>query len=375
MSQTTQKLLGWLSTRLNLTEVFSLLTSYGLFYTELDPRKPLAEALEEALEKPVPSYSRWPRVLGLVVLVLLAVEILTGGLLALYYLPTPQSAHASVATILRDVDFGALIYQTHFWGAQMLIAVLILRLVRFFLQRVYRRPRELVWVFGVLLLLVSLHADLTGRFLPWTTSSYWSTVRAIEVLATVPVISNGMLFFIGTGGSFISDVALIRSYILHIAVLPLLALALVYFHFSTVRRIGLSGEEKTTSIPGRRAVRAHLASLAIIFVLLLGVLMTFAVLAPLPFESKADPFSTPSGIGPPWYLLAPFGLLEMTAGFLPRWIVGLAMLMATVAAVALPFLHRPRPEEAGGRRPLVWAAAAIIVVSWVLLTLYGASVA
>ncbi len=375
MSQTTTRLLEWLSRRLNLTEVFSLLTSYGLFYTELDPRKRLSEALEEALDKPVPSYSRWPRVLGLIVLVLLAVEIITGGLLALYYLPTPQSAHASVATILRDVSFGALIYQTHFWGAQMLIAVLILRLVRFFLQRVYRRPRELVWVFGVLLLLVSLHADLTGRFLPWTTSSYWSTVRAIEVLATVPVISNGMLFFIGTGGSFISDVALIRSYILHIAVLPLLALALVYFHFSTVRRIGLSGEEKTTGIPGRRALRAHLATMAIIFVLLLGVLMTFAVLVPVPFESKADPFSTPPGIDPPWYLLAPFGLLEMTAGFLPRWIVGLAMLAAAIATVALPFLHRPRPEEAERRRPLVWVVAALMVVLWVLLTLYGAQAA
>lgn len=375
MSQTTRRLLEWLSMRLNLSEVFSLLTSYGLFYTELDPNKPLPEALEEALDKPVPSYSQWPRVLGLIVLVLLAVEILTGGLLALYYLPTPQSAHASVATILRDVDFGALVHQTHFWGAQMLIAVLILRLGRFFLQRVYRRPRELVWVFGILLLLVSLQADLIGRFLPWTTSSYWSTVRAIEVLATIPVVSNAMLFFIGTGGSFLSEVALIRGYILHIAVLPVLAIALIYFHFSTVRRIGLSGEKSAIGIPGRKAMRAHLASMAIIFVLLLGVLITLAVLAPIPFESKADPFSTPAGIDPPWYLLAPFGLLEMTVGFLPRWIVGLGMLVVLAALVALPFLRRSRPEETEHRRPLVWAVAAVIAVLWVLLTLYGARVA
>ncbi len=376
MSQTTKRLLEWLSTRLNLSEIFSLLTSYGLFYAELDPRKPLPEALEEALDKPLPSYSRWPRILGLIVLVLLAVEILTGVLLALYYLPTPQSAHASVATILREVDFGSLIHQAHFWGAQMLIAVLVLRLSRFFLQRVYCRPRELVWVFGVLLLLVSLHADLTGRFLPWTISAYWSTVRALEVLATVPLVSNAMQFFLGTGGSFLSEVALIRGYILHIAILPWLALALIYFHFSTVRRVGLSGDKETTNLSGRRALRAHFASLAIIFVLLLGILISLAVLAPIPFESKADPFSTPPGIHPPWYLLAPFGLLEMTSGVLPRWLVGLAMLVAVTALVALPFLRRSGPEEAEPRRTPVWTVvAAIIAVLWVLLTVYGARVA
>lgn len=368
-------MLDWLSARLNLSEVFSLLTSYGLFYTELDPRKPLEEALEEALEKPAPSYSTWPRVLGLIVLVLIAVEILTGGLLALYYLPTPQSAHASVGVILQDVDFGALIHQTHFWGAQMLIAVLLLRLGRFFLQRVYRRPRELVWVFAALLLLVSLQADLTGRFLPWTTSSYWSSVRAIEVLSTIPVVSSMMLFFIGTGGAFLSDVALIRGYILHIVILPLLAIALIYFHFSTVRRVGLSGAKTTSGLPGRRAFRAHLASLAIIFVLLLGMLITLAVLAPVPFEIKADPFSTPPGIHPPWYLLAPFGFLEMTADFLPRWVVGLIMLGAITALVGLPFLRRVPDDEDRKRGPLAWALTAALLALWIALTLYGARMA
>ncbi|MFQ5527545.1 MAG: cytochrome b N-terminal domain-containing protein [Thermoanaerobaculia bacterium] len=374
MSRTARQMLEWLSTRLNLTEIFSLLTSYGLFYSEVDSRKPLPEALEEALNKPIPSYSRWPRVLGLIVLVLLAVEILTGSLLALYYLPTPQSAHASMATILQDVDFGALIHQTHFWGAQMLIAVLILRLGRFFVQRIYRRPRELVWVFGFLLLLVSLQADLTGRLLPWTTSSYWSTVRGIEVLATIPMIGNLMLFLIGTTGSFLSEVALIRGYFLHIAALPALATALIYFHFSTVRRIGLSGVEDTRRVPGRLVLRAHFASIAMIFVLLLGALITLAVLAPLPFEGRADPFSTPPGIDPPWYLLAPFGLLELTAGIVPRWAIGLAMLLALVALTALPFLGRSRPEDTR-RLPLTWALAAAIVVVWLVLTLYGARVA
>ena len=82
------------------------------------------------------------------VVVLIGLEILTGSLLALYYLPTPEAAHASLGTILRDVTIGGLVHQIHFWGAQVLLAVLLVRLVRFLLQGVYRPPRELVWVFA-----------------------------------------------------------------------------------------------------------------------------------------------------------------------------------------------------------------------------------
>ena len=101
--------LDWLSRRLNLTEIFSLLTSYGLFHAELDSSKPLRQALAEAADKPAPSYARWPRVLGLMVMVLIGLEILTGSLLALYYLPTPETAHASLGTLLimRQAPKGA----------------------------------------------------------------------------------------------------------------------------------------------------------------------------------------------------------------------------------------------------------------------------
>lgn len=177
-----RRALDWLSERLNLTEIFSLLTSYGLFYAELDNRKPLRRALREALARPTLSYSRWPRVLGLMVVVLIAVEVVTGGLLALYYLPTPEAAHASLGTISRDVQFGWLMHQIHFWGAQVLIAVLLVRVLRFFVGGVYRAPRELVWVFAVLLLLVCFHLDLTGRALPMTEGAYWTSIRALEIV-------------------------------------------------------------------------------------------------------------------------------------------------------------------------------------------------
>ncbi|MCP4659452.1 MAG: hypothetical protein GY856_28930 [bacterium] len=366
-------ILDWLSRRLNLTEIFSLLTSFGLFYAEVDNRKPLPEALGEALGRPSQSYARGPRILGLIVVILIAVEILTGGLLALYYLPTPESAHASVSTILRHVSFGWFVHQVHFWGAQLLVAVLILRLIRFLVQGVYRAPRELVWVCGALLLLVCFHADLTGRILPWTSGAYWSGVRALEIIAAVPLYGDVGMFLIGGDEASISELTLIRSYILHIGLLPALAVLFIYLHFSTVRRIGLSEIAGEVKEVGSDFLRNHLANMAILLVLVIGVLVTLAVLVPTPFLAEADPYSTVPGVGPPWYLLAPFGFLELSSAVLPSWAAGTVLLLVFSAFVVLPLLDRSRPRR--GASPLTLGLAVVAVVVWIGFTFYGARVA
>lgn len=373
MSRDKEGLLDWFSKRLNLTEIFSLLTSYGLFYAELDSRKPLREALAEAREQPLPSYARWPRALGLIAVVLLAIEILTGMLLALYYLPTPQTAHASLGTILRDVDFGWLVHQMHFWGAQLLIAVLILRIVRFFVQGIYRAPRELIWVVAALLLLVAFHLDLTGRALPMTSQAYWSSVRALEIVSAVPIYGNLILFLAGGGGAAITDLTLIRFYVMHVAVLPLLAVTFIYLHFSGIRRIGLAEAESEPKRKGKSAIRMHLLNMAILLTVIFGLLVTLAVLAAVPFQAEADSYSTVPGVRPPWYLLAPFGFLEWTSGFLPTWVAGLFLFIAFMAFLALPFLDRSPPGSRG--RVAALLVAALVLAAWVFFTIYGARVA
>ena len=210
-------ILDWLSRRINVTEVFSFFTAFGFFYSEVDTRKPLREALAEALNRPVPSYGRWPRVLGLFTFVLLIIEIVTGALLALYYQPSPEAAYGSLLVILQDVQFGWFVHQIHFWGAQILLVILVVRLLRFFFQHLYQEPRELVWVFAVLLLCVCIHADFTGRFLKWTSVSYWSGVRVLETLPTIPIY--GWLLSLIIGGADVSDLTLIRYYFLHLAIL------------------------------------------------------------------------------------------------------------------------------------------------------------
>ena len=368
-----QGLLDWLSERLNLAELFSVLTGFGLFNTELDTTKPLRQTLAESMSKPTPSYARWPRVLTLVVVVLIGLEILTGGLLALYYLPTPQTAHASLGTLLREVQFGWLVHQVHFWGAQLLLAVLVARLARFFLQAVYRPPRELVWFFGAALLIVCWHADLTGRLLPWTATGYWSTVRALEIFAAVPIVGPALLFFVAGGDGAVTDLTLIRFYVLHVAVLPAMALGLVYLHFSCVRRVGLVETKADRGARGEQSIRINLLNLAILLTVLLGVVVSAAVLAPKPFEAAADPYATVPGIGPPWYLLAPFGLLEWASRFLPRWAAGGLLLFGTLAFLAVPLLDRSSSRRRV--RPVALVIAIVLLAAWTALTFFGRGMA
>lgn len=232
------RVIAWLEQRFNLTEIFSFLTNFGLFPTELDTRKPVAEAIREALSRPLLSYARWPRILGILSFLLFLFLGLTGLMLAFYYQPSPGMAYESVTILVRDVSFGWFVHQIHGWAAHALLLILLVRAWRFFFQGMYKTPREAFWIVAVLTFLVAIHADMTGRLLSWTASGYWSTVRALEILYALPGL--GSLFAFLIGGHTIDAIVLVRFYFLHVAIFPLLLLALFFLNFSAVRRVGLS---------------------------------------------------------------------------------------------------------------------------------------
>jgi quinol-cytochrome oxidoreductase complex cytochrome b subunit len=363
------RFLEWLERRLNVTEIFSLLSIYGLLYAELDVRKPLREALREAVARPVSIFSRWPRALGLVTVVLLLFEAVTGVLLALYYQPTPEAAYASVRVIVRDVSFGWLVHQIHRWGAQLLLGVLLLRLVRFLAQALYRAPREILWMAAVGLFVVAACLDLSGRLLTWDARSYWSAVRGLEVLEALPMAGGAIAFLLG--GREPGALILLRAYFFHIALLPALFALLLYLSFATVRRVGLSGEEESAGPLAQRPYRTHLANIGILVVLMLAILVTLAVLVPASFPAEADPLLTPAGIRPPWPLWGAYGLLEIAPSYLPRPAAG-GLLMALVALLAcLPLLEGAAARDSGRRRRIVRLAGILLLALWALMSLYG----
>ncbi len=350
----------WLEERINLTEIFSFLTTFGLVYTPVDTRKPLRQVLREVGEERIPRLAQGPRMLSVLAAILFALQVVTGLLLAYYYRPTPEAAFESTRTIVRDLPAGWFIHQMHAWGAWLLVAVIVARLIRLFWDGLYRTPREVLWWCAVAITWIVIQMDFTGRLLTWDTSTYWSTVRGLELVFSIPLAGPLLAFLLG--GRVVNEDVLIRFYVLHVMVLPLTYAALLYLTFATLRRVGLARMTPHTTEETVR-YRDHLYALVMLSVVLLALLVTLATLAPFRFQQPADPYATPGGARPPWYMLAPYLLMHLP---LPPVLTGLVLLVAAFAVLLLPSWLKGEGTERSRRR--IRLAGAVIVALWFALT-------
>ena len=175
--------------------------------------------MTEISSTPLVSYARWPQVLGLLTALLFALEASPACCW-----PSTTTRPATAPTrapprIVRDVPLGWFVHQMHDWGAYLLIAVVVLRVLRLFWDRLYQAPREVLWLSAVLLMWVVLQLDFTGRLLPYDVKSYWSAMRGLEIVCSQPVVGPFISFVLG--GHVISENVLLRCYVLHVVVLPL----------------------------------------------------------------------------------------------------------------------------------------------------------
>ena len=355
----------WLEQRVNLSEIFSFLTHFGLVYTPVDTHKPVREVLRDVAAEPVPRYAHGARALGLLAAILFGLQIVTGVLLAYYYRPTPEAAFESTRTIVRDLPGGWFIHQMHAWGSWLLVAVIVLRLLRLFWEGLYRAPREVLWWCAVAMTWVVIQSDFTGRLLTWDSHTYWGTVRGLEVVWAIPIAGPVLAFLLG--GRTVNEDVLIRFYVLHLMVLPVFYAGFLYLTFATLRRVGLSRPEAARD-QGTIHYREHVYSMTMLTVGLFAVLVTLATLLPFRFHAEADPYATPGGVRPPWYMLAPYALLQHLP--VPAWLSGLGLLAAAIAVLLLPLWLRG-DDTPGRRRRLRLAGVAVLAV-WLALSVLGA---
>lgn len=357
------RVLDWFERRLNLSELFSFVTHFGLLWSPVDTTRPVREVVADASRTPRPALMAWPRALGPVLVVAFAIEVVTGTLLAFHYQPATGFAHESTQRIVRDIPFGWFLHQVHAWGAWVLVGAAVLRLGRLFWSRLYREPRELLWVAAVALVIAAFALDFTGRLLTWDARSYWGVVRGLEILTALPVLGPVVGFLIG--GREVNDGVLIRFYVLHVVVLPVWFAGFVYLTFATLRRVGVGALAPATPTT---TLNRHLHDLGALLLGLFGALVALAVLLPFPFRAAADPYTTPEGVRPPWYLLAPYALMQGLP--IPAWIPGLLFVAAGLALIAMPLWART-DADAGRERRLRLGGFAVIAV-WLALTLFGA---
>lgn len=226
--------------RTGLREILSWLTLLlGFVYGPLDPRLGIREALEKALRRPLPAHVNWLFCLGGITFFLFIIQVVSGTLLLFHYRPTVADAFGSIQFVTNYVAFGWLIRSVHRWGSTLMILAILLHMLRVLLYGAYRPPRELNWVVGVVLLVVTLAFGFTGYLLPWTQTSYWATNIGTEILGGIPLIGGGLKGFL-RGGPTVSGATLTRFFVFHVLILPFTITFLLTAHFAMIRRLGIS---------------------------------------------------------------------------------------------------------------------------------------
>jgi cytochrome b6 len=337
------------------------------------------EALIQKKKVPVHRYSYW-YFLGGMTLFLFGVQVATGALLLLYYRPGADEAFESVQFIMTQVQFGWLIRSVHSWSANLLVFMAFAHLFSVLFLRSYRKPRELTWVSGILLLFLMLGFGFSGYLLPWNTLSYFATKVGTEIPAQIPIIGRPVLLFL-RGGEDITGSTLTRLYGFHVAILPGLATLLIGVHLALIQWFGMSVppsvEAEWRALPlDKREIRFFpnfvLRELMAWYVAL-GLLGALAALFPWGLGVKADPFaSAPAGIKPEWYFLFMFQTLKL----IPAKILGmdgeilgiLAFGLIGAAALLLPFLDREKPFKT---RRWITGLACVFIGYMAVMTVYG----
>jgi quinol-cytochrome oxidoreductase complex cytochrome b subunit len=185
----------------------------------------------------------WLYTLGSATLFVGINQIVTGILLTIYYVPSPDQAYDSVQFITTEVTAGWLIRGLHHWGASAMVVLTVLHMLRVIIYGAYKYPREVTWFTGVGLLLVVVAFGFTGYLLPWDQKAFWATTVGTRIVGTPPIIGDAILKIV-RGGQDLSAVTLARFFGFHVWVLPAALLALLGIHLYLVIRIGISAPPK-----------------------------------------------------------------------------------------------------------------------------------
>ena len=325
--------------------------------------------------------------MGSILLVIFGLQVLTGILLLIYYVPDSEKAFSSVSNIMNNVPFGWLIRVCHTVGSNMMVLVLLLHMLSVLFMGSYKRPRELNWLTGFMLFTLVQGISLTGYLLPWSQLSFWATTVATNSVNAIPVVGSFLVEFL-RGGKLVGPATLGRFFALHVAVIPIAIAALIGAHLFLLQRTGISTppfgikdssnswkgdayryEEHPGGIPFfPDYMLEDLRSIFICMACFLGMVF-FApnLLFPKTAFLPANPYLTPAHIKPEWYFLANYQTLKI----FPSEIIGLSVQGAAMTFLALlPFIDRSK-ERHPLKRPIFTVCAIGGLLIWIGLTIWG----
>jgi ubiquinol-cytochrome c reductase cytochrome b subunit len=344
----------------------------------IEKRTGFISLAQDFLTEDVPGGAAYWYVFGSATLFAMIVQIVTGIFLTFFYAPSAATAWESTRAIYLN-PYTHFLLAVHYWGASAMIALVFLHLLQVLIFGAYKSPRELQWVVGVLLLLVTLVLGLTGYLLPWDMDAYFASQVSLNIVGLAP-IAGPVLQHIAQGGGSMGTATINRFFGLHVWLMPAILVALVGAHLAIFRHNGSAGpvvEDPRRLKPGRFWPDQFFMDGAFSFIVFI-IICFLAFVAPPYLDEKANPtkFFVPY---PAWYFLSLFGLLALVPPeiHLGPIVIGTELIativvptLFLVVVLLLPWLDRSTTRSFSARSGLLWSTA-IIVGIIVALTAYG----
>lgn len=334
----------------------------------LDRRTGLDALLSSALDEPIPGGARFAYIFGSGLLFIFLSQVITGVFLALYYVPSADHAHTTVAYITKSVTGGSFLRSLHSYGASAMIIVLLLHLSQTYLYGAYKRGRELLWFSGCALFVLVLAMAFTGYLLPWDQRAYFATAVGTNAASEIPLVGESLKLLM-RGGNDMGTLTISRFFVAHVFLIPACIFALIASHILLFRKAGAAGPvSEDPGSPKQKTElfypRQVLMDLALTALLIIG-LGCLAFFVPVRLGPAANPSDAQYVPRPEWYYLPIFQWLKYWHG--AASFVGILVIPTLLAAciLALPFLDRSI-ERRPWKRPIAMTAYA-----FVLLALFG----
>ena len=359
--------------------------------TWIDERFPMSKMVREHLtEYYAPKNFNFWYFFGGLAIVVLAIQILSGIFLTMHYKPDADKAFASVEYIMRDVPLGWLIRYIHSTGASMFFVVIYLHMFRALLYGSYRKPRELLWIFGMVIYLCLMAEAFFGYLLPWGQMSYWGAQVIVNLFGSVPFIGPDLAIWI-RGDYVVGDATLNRFFALHVIAVPLALLGLVVAHIISLHEVGSNNPDgieikkhkdpKTgkplDGIPFHPYYTVKDIFGLVVFMIIFASIVFFAPeMCGYFLEHNnfipADPMKTPPHIAPVWYFTPFYSILRAVPPMFGSQFPGvLAMGGAVVILFLLPWLDKSPVRSIRYKGPLFKTSLTIFVTSFLLLGYLG----
>jgi ubiquinol-cytochrome c reductase cytochrome b subunit len=359
----------------------------------VDARFPMTKMWEEHLSKYyAPKNFNFWYFFGSLALLVLVIQIVTGIFLTMNYKPDAELAFASVEYIMRDVNWGWAIRYMHSTGASAFFIVVYMHMFRALLYGSYKQPRELIWIFGMLIFLCLMAEAFFGYLLPWGQMSYWGAQVIISLFGAIPVIGDDLAIWI-RGDYVISDATLNRFFALHVIAVPLVIVALVVMHILALHEVGSNNPDGVEikknkdengipkdGIPFHPYYSVKDIVGVVVFLMFFAFIMFFVpagggyFLEPPNFE-PADPLKTPEHIAPVWYFTPYYAMLRAVTvdiGPLSAKFLGVVVMGAAVVIFFfLPWLDRSPVKSIRYRGPICKIMLALFVISFFVLGWLG----